>query len=205
LKVPRIYLAASEVGFIPQTNLGLASPQRQGDILLLNDDTQVTSRAWLSEMEQLLHSAAEIGAVGAVSNYVGGLQHVQYSAELPLEHETNLLSGFCMLIKQEAFEKVGFLDPCFGDNMFEDFDYCIRLRDEGYQVWVQRKAFVWHYGSQTLLRERTPEAVERFNARLKAGEEVLVQKWGQPRWDVAQVLPQSLRTWIMEKSSAEVR
>lgn len=189
--------AEGNTGFAAAINHGLNySGSTDDDFLLLNDDTQITDTLWLYRLNEALYSTPEIGAVGAVSNYAAGLQGVIYSSELPLRHETNLLVGFCMLLRNEAVRKVGLFDEAFGWDMFEDYDYSIRLRQNDYQLLIERACFVWHYGSQSL--RRTPEQVEAFNAKLIAGEKKIIAKYGYDFWQKQKEAPESLKQWARE-------
>ena len=57
--------------------------------------------------------------------------------------KTNFASGCCMLVKQEVFEKVGFLDEKFF-LYYEDSDLCERVRRSGYSIMYSPKAILWH-------------------------------------------------------------
>lgn len=188
-----------------ERNVGFASAINEGlncrwntddDFLLLNDDTQITDSLWLYRLNDALYSQPSIGAVGPVSNYAAGLQGVTYSSELPLRHETNLLVGFCMLLNGKAAHAVGLLDESFEWNMFEDYDYSIRLKQHGYVLLVERACFVWHYGSQSL--KRTSEQINAFNSKLIAGEKKIIAKYGYDFWQKQKEAPESLKRWARE-------
>ena len=49
----------------------------------------------------------------------------------PYEYN-NRLSGFAMLVKREAFDKIGSLDESFSPGYFEDDDFIIWFKD----VWL---------------------------------------------------------------------
>ena len=75
---------------------------------LINDDIQIVpgSGAWQHDLQKVLDDYPDIAAVGPMSNFVMGSQNIAN----PLEHRlyrTNLLVGFCMLVRREALEKAG--------------------------------------------------------------------------------------------------
>lgn len=152
-------------------NLGFPQAANQGirvargdNVLLLNNDTIVTT-GWLDRMLRALHSDKRIGIVGPVSNNISGYQQIPvgYDSLADLdgfawEHGkvndchrqyVDRLVGFCMLIKREVIEKIGYLDEQFGVGCFEDDDYCRRAAESGYQLAVAADAFVHHFGSRT--------------------------------------------------------
>lgn len=53
--------------------------------------------------------------------------------------------GLCILIKREVFEHIGLLDERFF-MYFEDVDFCLRARDNGFKVAYLPQAVVTHLG-----------------------------------------------------------
>lgn len=56
----------------------------------------------------------------------------------------NACVGFCMLIKREVIEKVGFLDDKYGYAYFEDTDYSRRAQAAGYKCIMAKGCYVYH-------------------------------------------------------------
>ncbi len=57
--------------------------------------------------------------------------------------EIDFATGACMLIKEEVFQKIGFLD----DKYFlylEDMDFCVRAKKAGFKIAFSPKAILWH-------------------------------------------------------------
>jgi GT2 family glycosyltransferase len=133
-------------------------------IVLLNNDTLV-GPGWLEPMLQRLETTLEIGLLGPVTNSAGNEQRVdlaglneqnfveianQYSlAQRDRWFDTEKLGFFCVAGRREVFEQVGLLDEGFGLGMFEDDDYCVRVRKAGYKLAVVEDAFVFHKGSMS--------------------------------------------------------
>lgn len=196
-------------GFIGGTNFGLAQVKKGEHVLLLNDDVQAVDPFWLLRMENDLFPTSsphpdggwvvedKVGAVGPVSNFVFGWQGVDRSVSIPkTKHSARCLIGFCLLVRADAFEKIGFLDSRFADLQNEDFDYSIRLRQAGYQLLIDREVFVLHYGSKTTLREAKSQ--ELYNAKVQRGHALLVAKWGQEIVDEIHVIPEDLQEWFSQ-------
>lgn len=184
----RLIRCAENEGFPAACNRGLAAAT--GDnILLLNNDTVVTPR-WLDNLLGALHSRAEIGAVGPVTNaaayhtsipvFYRNLEEMRSFADAhnrpdPAKWEERVkLIGFCLLFKREAFEKAGFLDERFAPGNFEDDDYCLRIRLAGYRLLLCRDTFIHHFGSASF-RAGGPQA---FAELMRRNEEKFAAKWG---------------------------
>lgn len=133
-------------------------------IVLLNNDTLV-GPGWLAPMLQRLEATPEIGLLGPVTNSAGNEQRVdlsglneQHFVEVAGQYtlaqrgrwfETEKLGFYCVAGRREVFEQVGLLDEGFGLGMFEDDDYCVRVRKAGYKLAVVEDAFVFHKGSMS--------------------------------------------------------
>jgi hypothetical protein len=59
------------------------------------------------------------------------------------EEETDFVSGCCMFVKKEVFEKVGFFDERYF-LYYEDNDFSQRVKKSGYKIYYQPKAILWH-------------------------------------------------------------
>lgn len=155
----RIALNSSNLGFAAANNIGLKLAT--GDYLvLLNNDTVVT-RGWMSALIRHLHVNRKIGMIGPVSNAISNEAKVEvdytrledmpaWAADYVGRHDGEIfpipmLAMFCVAIRREVFEKVGYLDERFGIGMFEDDDYCRRLEDAGYELRCARDSFVHHW------------------------------------------------------------
>lgn len=57
--------------------------------------------------------------------------------------EVEFVSGCCMLIKKEVFNKTGFLDEYYFLYL-EDMDFCVRTQKAGFKLFFEPKAIVWH-------------------------------------------------------------
>ena len=154
---------------INQQNKGYAGGNNDGMrvakgayIVLLNNDTLVPS-GWLDRLLGLLKSNENVGLVGPVTNSAGNEQRIEITGlnESNFEQRiapylerqraqwftTERLSFYCVGMKRAVMERVGFLDERFGLGMFEDDDYCIRVRNAGYALAVIEDCYVYHKGS----------------------------------------------------------
>jgi len=136
------------LGFVKSTNHGLKKVRKDTDfVLLLNNDVLIKDPKWLINMVNSFDD--KTGAVAPVSNFVMGFQHISYN-NLPIEHYSKFLIGFCMLIRKDVLDKVGNLDERFGIGGQDDLDISIRIRKAGYRLKINRGVYVHHLGFKSL-------------------------------------------------------
>ncbi len=179
------------------TNLGFAAAVNRGlmmakgsTVVLLNNDTLVTDR-WLDNMLRCLMSDERIGMVGPVTNYIGGTQQIDvpyksmqemfaYASERNQSNpsswmKTDRLVGFCLLFRRELWERTGYLDEGFRFGNFEDDDYNVRVRLQGYRLVIAQDAFIHHHGSVS-----TRALGDRLQEIYEGNERYYGSKWGNP-------------------------
>ncbi|HEY0828707.1 MAG TPA: bifunctional glycosyltransferase family 2 protein/class I SAM-dependent methyltransferase [Bacilli bacterium] len=183
----RVHYNDYNAGFPKGCNQGMQIAA--GDsVLLLNNDTIVTPN-WLEQLLQCLYSDDRIGAVGPVTNHAsylsaipvsyGTLEEMQkfaqsYNRSNPAKWEEWIkLIGFCLLIKREVMERVGLLDERFSPGNYEDEDYCLRIRKDGYRLMLCKDTFIHHFGSTSFNDDSS-----RFMALLMQNDKKFVEKWG---------------------------
>lgn len=173
---PRVVVLTNErnLGFVEACNRGLTL--RGGHAVLLNSDTQARA-GWLAELLAVLEGdplAAAVcplsndGTLCSVPNYVTGAPADALPAALPLEdlpRATELPTGvgFCLLMRGEALELLGLLDPRYGRGYHEENDWCQRARAAGLRVLRANRAVVLHHGGVSFGQER--QALEARNVR----------------------------------------
>ncbi len=156
--------------FAEGNNIGIRYALRKGTsyILLLNNDT-VVDPGFLNELIKIAESDKQIGMVGpkiyfydtpdkiwfthqTIDLWRCKIQNVglgesdggQYNSL----QEVDCISGCAMLVKREIIEKVGMLDPGYL-SYYEDTDWCIRIKKNGYKMVYVPKARLWHKGSSS--------------------------------------------------------
>jgi GT2 family glycosyltransferase len=73
--------------------------------------------------------------------------------------EKDFVTGCCMLIPDETFERVGMLDERFR-MYYDDADFCYRVREHGYLIQVVPAAKAWHHIAASSEGKDTPN--ERY-------------------------------------------
>lgn len=195
-----IHRLEKNLGWIQGVNIGLlaAFAHNPDCIVFANSDIVVNDPHWLIRQIKLLALEEEIGATGPVSNFVMGLQQVEYNKYFPPIHEVRFLIGFFMAVKAKVLREVGLLDERFGLGGNDDLDLSIRIRQAGYKLLVDRRAFIWHYGSKTLLPVFGGwEGIKREDERTRA---LLIEKWGEEVVSELFVMPEELRPFIKEEA-----
>jgi GT2 family glycosyltransferase len=140
-------------------------------LLLLNNDVEAIKEGWLEEM---LSRAAEpdVGAVGAKLTYPGGgVQHggvalgpnwaaahafegrqdsdPGYGELMRVAHETSAVTAACLLTPRRLFRSLGGFDGMRYPVLFNDVDYCLRLRASGKRVVMTPHARLIHRAAAT--------------------------------------------------------
>ena len=155
-------------------------------LLLLNNDTEVITAAWLEEMVMYAQQK-RVGCVGAKLLYpddtiqhagvgfgiggVAGHLHKYYPASsdgymgrLNYVQDVYADTAACLLIRKEIYDEVGGLDESYAV-AFNDVDFCLRVRDKGYRIVWTPYAQLTHYESKSRGGdEKDPVKAARFAA-----------------------------------------
>ena len=164
-------------------------------LLLLNNDTEVITAAWLEEMVMYAQQK-RVGCVGVKLLYpddtiqhagvgfgiggVAGHLHKYYPASsdgymgrLNYVQDVYADTAACLLIRKEIYDEVGGLDESYAV-AFNDVDFCVRVRQAGYTNVFTPFAQLYHYESKSRGMEDNPEKQKRFQ-----GEVLRFQaRWG---------------------------
>lgn len=158
-------------------------------VLLLNNDTEVINKGWLTAMVEYIQ-LEDVGAVGAKLLYhdntiqhagvimgLGGLAGHSHKYHNNKEggyfyrpHITQYLSACtaaCLLVKREIFEYVGGLNEENLKIAFNDVDLCMKIRSIDYKIVYTPHAVLYHYESKSRGHEDTPEKQARFQKEVK--------------------------------------
>jgi O-antigen biosynthesis protein len=160
-------------------NFGVS--QAKGEIVgLINNDIEVISPDWLSEM--VSHAIRpEIGCVGAKLYYpnnkiqhagvilgiggVAGHSHKHsprssngYFSRLHLVQNFSAVTAACLIVRKNIYNQVGGLDEVNLPVAFNDVDFCMRVREAGYRnLWTPYAELYHHESISRGSDEETPE------------------------------------------------
>jgi GT2 family glycosyltransferase/glycosyltransferase involved in cell wall biosynthesis len=178
---------SENLGFARANNQGLAVAR--GDILiLLNNDTVITSD-WLDRIIHHLQNP-QIGLLGPVTNMIGNEARIIFNESISISTALKqgkiyadrhigvtssipMLAGFCWAIRRDVLEKVGNLDEDFGIGMFEDDDFCRRIKKVGYKLALAHDIFIYHVG-RAAFKQLSPTTYQELFARNK---KIFEKKW----------------------------
>ena len=143
--------------------------------LFCNNDIEAINPGWLEHMlelgqrrtvgivgakllypdrETIQHAGVCVGMFGAAEHYGKFLRPPKAPGEpgfpeaLWSNHEVAAVTAACMLIRKDAFDKIGGFDEALAVG-FGDVDLCLRVRDQGYAVLYCAHAELLHHESYT--------------------------------------------------------
>lgn len=159
--------------------------EAKGEVLaLLNNDVEVISEDWLTEM--VCHAMRpEIGAVGAKLLYPDGtVQHagvvlgiggvaghihrflpgddLGYCNRAALAQSFSAITGACLVVRKEIYSAVGGLNENYLRVAFNDIDFCLKIAALGYRNIFTPFAVLYHHESLTRGVDDTLEKKELF-------------------------------------------
>lgn len=162
------YIASPEnLGFAKGVNVGIryALAKNASHILLVNNDTKIPENLFSSLANAL--GEKDAGIVGPVIKFnkkgetvydLGG--YVQYLMGRTFHNErasvmarkpfpADYVSGCCVLVRRDVFERVGFFDEQFF-LYYEDVDFALRAREKGFLSYVVPDVILTHELSATI-------------------------------------------------------
>jgi len=177
--------------FSGKINFG-ASRASGEHLLLLNDDTEAINADWLECMLEYSQQA-EIGAVGAKLFFANGrIQHVGVDMlqgipvhsfyDYPADHvgsgfvnviprNCSAVTGACLMTRRRVFGEIGGFDLVF-PYLFNDIDYCLKVRQTGRRIVITPYAQLYHYESSTR------------RGKIEVGRDLFQARWAKAYpWD----------------------
>lgn len=157
----------SNLGFAGANNLAIRYCLETNIIsdyfLLLNNDTLVETN-FIDELIKTAESDNEIGLVGSKIMYYPEREKIWYAGGMinwnkytsihygdkQIDNgkyneicEIDFITGCVMLIKLEVIKEVGLLPEDYF-MYYEDFDYCVQVKDAGFKLYYTPKSIVYH-------------------------------------------------------------
>lgn len=188
LRGARVITNRENRGFARAINQGMRAA-RGRYIAWVNSDLVLTPD-WLKGMLDCAQADDSIGAVGPFTNRTVGAQVVPapnipemniaaleiFAAAWAQKHarqrqQVHRLVGFLLLTKRHVVDKVGQLDERFGLGTYEDFDYCLRIRQAGFKLSIAKDVFVFHHEHKSF--KSTPDFLETA----MRNRDLFIEKW----------------------------
>jgi len=211
-------------GFPKGNNIGIKYFIGRDDIThicLINSDVIVTD-GWL---DKLVFSGFD--AVGPVTNSCGNEQTIPLPFGLRLKDDnfsiindfskererkfkssavkTDFLGFFCFLAKKEVFVIVGYLDEQFGMGAFEDDDYCLRILENNYQMFIMRDTFVYHWGSSSFSQISYNKLTKHLETNRTLFEKKHSIKWVDRKWLPMKSFQQDMDYLLKRNCESEIK
>lgn len=182
----RLIQNRDNLGFAKAINQGMRAARGEY-VIWLNNDVIVTP-GWLESLIACAERSPKIGAVGPCTNETVGYQKVarapyrgdkqlyRFSQAWALKNSARTIAahrlvGFCLLLKREVIKQVGLLDNRFGLGCYEDYDYCLRVRQAGYDLACALDVFVHHHGHKSFKSNTAMLAQAAMN------RDIFLDKW----------------------------
>jgi GT2 family glycosyltransferase len=156
----RVVKQTSNQGFATACNAGAATAAGRF-LVFLNNDT-IPQTGWLDALVNYAVSHPDAAVVGSKLLYPNDtIQHAGFVfcqkrmprhiyAGFPADHPAvnksrrfQAVTGACMLVRREVFEKVGGFDTAFV-NGYEDVDLCLRVGEHGHEVHYFHESVLYH-------------------------------------------------------------
>ena len=176
-RYPQVKLIRSKenLGFAGGNNLGIKA-SRGKYLFFINNDTllrckkeDVICKMFLPLIERL-ESSPKIGMVCPKIRFAWGENPIQFAGYTPLSritlrnkgigcgepdqgqydvaHTTPYAHGAAMIVKREVIEKVGMMPECYF-LYYEELDWSMMFRREGYDIWYEPAFTIYHKESQS--------------------------------------------------------
>lgn len=165
-------------------------------VLLLNNDTEVLTKGWLTKMvgyamqkhvgcvgAKLLypdytvqHAGVILGLGGVASHaYIGADRNdLGYLGRLCVPYNYSANTAACLLVSRKKFDEVGGLEENL-EVAYNDIDFNIKLLEKGYYNVTLQQVELIHYESKSRGFDTTPEKKKRFEKEI----EYMMKKWNK--------------------------
>jgi len=150
--------------------------ESKNDIVLLNDDTEVT-KGWLDKLKKASKGCALTGA--HTDRFCSGNPEMWGPGPSMLTHYP--INMFCAYLPRRIIDVVGLLDDEFVYYGGDDVDYSIRTMQHGFPLIIS-EAFVIHKNNQSF-----GEKKERL---MKESDKIILDKYGvESPFDLSEIQP----------------
>jgi len=136
------------LGFVRAVNQGLKI-SKASYVCVLNNDT-MPGEGWLTQLIEFAQRHKDVGLLNPLckGHEEKKISINEYAKSVATNKdkfmEMNQCQGFCMLIKRELIDKIGYLDEQFGLGGFDDTDYSLRSYLAGYKSACVYSSYVYH-------------------------------------------------------------
>ena len=166
---------SQNLGYVKAVNQGLRISDATY-VCVYNNDT-VPAPGWLERMVDFAEAHEDVGLINPLCDGHGDTPIEAYAQSLTKNKgtymEMNQCQGFCMLIKRELIDKIGYLDEAFGIGGYDDTDYSMRAHTAGYRCVAIYDSYVYHRQHASFNKAGNREEWVQRNRK------IYYDKWGK--------------------------
>lgn len=161
---------SENLGWIKAVNQGLKISTAPY-VCVMNNDV-IVSAGWLDSMVDIMDKNQRVGLMNPrweKKSFKGlGGEYI----------ETDWCRGFCVLIRKEVIDKIGYFDEAYGFGYWEDHDYSVRAINAGYIPALALNSFVEHIKNVSVKSAMKQKEWDKLFAR---NRNTFEKKWGKPK------------------------
>jgi hypothetical protein len=86
--------------------------------------------------------------------------------------DSHMIPMFCVALKRQCWDRVGPLDEQYQLGLFEDDDYCLRVKTAGFRMVVASQCFIHHFGQASM------GSADHYAGLFRANRARYERKWG---------------------------
>ncbi len=185
-----MFVNSENMGFVRTINKGMRLSTE--DVIILNSDTIVT-KDWVEKLQRAAYSKPRIATATPLSNYVtiNGIPRPFRFNRIPDGMDVDAFSeflerislryypeipagvGFCMYIKRDVLNHMGYFDEGFGRGYAEETDFCMRALKEGFLHVLDDSTYIYHVGGVSFESVNDPEVIRAKNEMIEKNLETL--------------------------------
>ncbi len=167
----KLFTLEKNSGFAVAVNIGIRNAT--GDYILVSSNDVIFDKNYFKNLAEQADKEPHLGIMSAlvylkkprnklafdgfkVNPYLGYHQYDLNGLDKPRECE--FISGNGLFVPKKVFKKVGLLDEGFFI-YFEDLDFCLRVRRQGYRLVYNPKAIAYHGYGKTQFKKGAEEVV----------------------------------------------
>ena len=174
------------MGYSIGVNIGLS--KATGKIITVLNNDLIFPKDWFNGLALALDSDSSLGVAVPYLSYASGVQNVEvklnslqkiqeFAYKFTKEHKGSIsystrAIGACLTMKREVIDLIGGCDFWFGLGMYDDDDWCLRIRVSGYKMAVIGDSFVYHIGNATIANNG-----ESVTAAILSNCKKFMKKW----------------------------
>jgi N-acetylglucosaminyl-diphospho-decaprenol L-rhamnosyltransferase len=174
----KVIAVGKNLGFGPANNEGFSASAGRY-IFLLNPDAWLTEKNDLATLCRRMDGERKWGMAGTKVLSLDGTLQTEPDDQYPGQHHVHRdfsklpgkiawIIGASMFVRREVYEKLGGFDPEFFPAYSEETDFCLRVRELGYEIGYVPEAAVSHIGgSSEDLRDPYDSSMRKLQGLLK--------------------------------------